>query len=324
VGDAGTDRRDEVSDYPEPDEPTMPTASGWPGPVPEAFVPLHMEVDKVTGEVLEGTVIAAELSPATVDQLIDVHREHVVEQLSDASTSAVALFREPEAMHKLAAAARVNVLAAVEAVRADWRARRHPGRPTPATLAPELNALSDAHDVLTAIAGVFTDGAKVAKRLVGETAHELADDPRRGTTSVKVADTHGADLAVTRTQQTKVRVDEAELLDCLAASLINEHAERLTRNAELADDSERGVDLQLQSFSRGVRDGIARYRQLASSHTFKTTELDAWSRDLEAAEQHELAIRLGHAYGRVAHGEPTVKIDRVSRKGSAPAAGDTD
>ncbi len=160
--------------------------------------------------------------------------------------------------------------------------------------------------MLDTIAGVFTDGARRAKAIVGEITHELADDPRRGSTSVKVADTHGADLKVTRTQPTKVVVDEAEVIDVLIAHQVKRYGEDGAAH-----------------FALGARAAVRAYREIAAAHTFKTTSLEEWVRDLDAAEEHALAIRLGHAFGRVSHGNATTKIERVSRKPAAAGSDET-
>lgn len=294
-----------MTDYPDTDadEPTMP--AGWPqewyGTHPEADEP---PVDKTTGEVLDGVIVERSQSePPDRWQVSELSA-----QLAEAGGVAMFVMRDPEQVRQLSAAARSQLLGRVSDLAAIHRAERPRGRVTSAMLAPELNALSDANDVLDTIAGVFLDGAKLAKRLVGEVTHELADDPRRGSSSVKVADRHGQDLKVTRNQPTEVKVDADELIDVLVADLLTTY----------------GVGDAPRVFAAGARTAIAAYRRLATSHTFKTTELDAWVRDLEAAERYELSIRAGHAYGRVAKGEPSVKIERVSRKGDAAAGEQTD
>jgi BMFP domain-containing protein YqiC len=236
---------------------------------------------------------------------------HLPARLADDGYAAVQWFRDPDAVQTLARDAQGALLARISELAAQAHAARAEGMPTPAILAPELNLLGDAHDTLDAIRGVFAAGAKHAKMLAGEVAHELADDPRRGTTTVKVGDAHGTDLKVTRTQPTDVRVDEDDLVDVFVGLLCHRFAAE--QRAGSSGDSTDAI----RGFAQGARAMVTLYRTHASAHKFKTSTLDALTRELEGEGQDDLAIRLGHAYGRVPNGDPQVKIERAARKGQA-------
>lgn len=222
---------------------------------------------------------------------------------------AMTWFRDPDAVQTLARDAQGRLLERISELAAWQRAQRAEGRPTPAVLAPELNLLGDAHDTLAALQSVFAAGAKHAKMLAGEVAHELADDPRKGATSVKVGDAHGTDLKVTRTQPTEVRVDQGELVDVFVGALCHRFAADQRAGGGGSTDAIRG-------FAQGARAMVDLYRAHAAAHSFKTSALDDLTRQLEGEGQDDLAIRLGHAYGRVSKGDPQVKIERAERKGA--------
>lgn len=260
------------------------------------------------GEIVDAEVVAEQPPPGDALTLV----QQLPQDLAEDGWAAVQWFRDPDAVQTLARDAQGALLARISEMAAEARAARADGRPTPAVLAPELNLLGDAHDTLAAVQSVFAAGAKHAKMLAGEVAHELADDPRRGTTTVKVGDTHGTDLKVTRTQPTAVRVDQDELVDVFVALLAHRFAAQQRAAGEDSTDAIRG-------YAQGARAMVELYRKHAAAHSFKTTGLDALTRELEGEGQDDLAIRLGHAYGRVSTGDPQVKIERAERKGTGDA-----
>lgn len=294
------------ADYPpanpnDPNGPPLMSSVGW-GPPPGVTL---------GGEIVDAEVIEV-IDPAPTGDLSLM--EQLPLDLAEDGWAAVQWFRDPDAVQTLARDAQGALLARLSELAAEARARRPEGPPTASVLAPELNLLGDAIDTLTAVQGIFGAGVKHAKVLVGEVAHELADDPRQGTTTVRVGDSHGTDLKVTRTQPTKPRIDEADLVDVFVALLCGRFAAAQRAAGEDSTDTIRG-------FAQGARAAIELYRQQAAAHTFKTSSLDDLTRELEGEGQDALAIRLGHAYGRVPEGDPTVKVERAQRKGKAATDG---
>jgi hypothetical protein len=159
--------------------------------------------------------------------------------------------------------------------------------------------MADAHDTLRAIARVFDAGVQRTRSNRGERAVALADDPRRQS-SLRVGDAHGSDVKVTRTQPTEMRIDADAIVDVLVAELVGESVEQGDRIAATV-------------YAQGARDALTLYRSLTAAHTFKSSALDEHVRSLESRELFDLALRLGHAYGRVSKGEAQVKIERVER-----------
>jgi hypothetical protein len=219
---------------------------------------------------------------------------------------AVQLFRDPEAVAHLSRDATRMLLERVRALAADAAKRRADGKPSSSTLAPEITLMADAYDTLRAVERVFSAGAVEAREISGELARELADDTRKSS-SVRVGDAHGTDVKLSRTVQTEMRVDVPEIVDVIVASLIAAEARAPHGDVELTRED------TLRAYANGARDAIETYRRIAAAHSFKSTTLDAFVRDLEGSGDDALAIRLGHAYGRVSKGE-TVKLERVERK----------
>lgn len=285
-----------MSDYPEThdelDEPL--SGAGW-GLRQQSVDPETGEIIDDESEIVEAEVIDELSSSREIELMPTVFAQH--------GERAVQLFRDPEAIRTLTHDARLSLLGRLRGMAERQRALRDEGRPTAAVLAPEITLMADAHDTLSALSAVFKAGADEARVISGEIVVEIADDVRKSN-SVRVGDKHGTDVKVSRTVQTEVRVDEDEIVDVLVASLI--------AKCEQSDQSWEGP----AAYARGARDAIEQYRRLAASHSFKTSALDAYGRELDAAEQHALSIRLGHAYGRVSKGE-TVKIERVERKRGA-------
>lgn len=302
-----------MSDYPTAPEPADddPLATSWGD---FGLQGQHVTPD---GEIVDAEVIEGPAQPVTPTVLPlafdgpEGARQHLPAIIAGDGAEAVRWFRDPDAVRTLSREAGKALLAQVRQLATDARGRRAEGRPTAAVLAPELTLMADAHDTLVAIQGVFGDAAKEARAIAGEVAHELADDPRRGTTSVRVGSATGEDVKVTRTQPTKMQVREGDVVDVIVASLLDTF-ESSGITEEEADQYALGA--WSVAYARGARDAIALYRELAATHTFKSTALDDFGRRLEAAEQDALAIRLGHAYGRVSHGNAQVKIERVPAK----------
>lgn len=213
-------------------------------------------------------------------------------------TDAAQLWRDRDAVAKYADEIRRGVLAGVRSIAARARAQRPEGRVTASTVAQEVSILGDAHDALEAVADAVRAGASEAKGILGDVVLEVEPERELGTASVRVGDGHGGELKVTRSQGTRVAADTDAILDVLAASL--------------------GEDPELEiAYARGVRAGFAALLALIGPPAWKTTALDELRKSLEAREEYDLAIRLGHAYGRVSNDRPpSVKLERVEPKGA--------
>jgi hypothetical protein len=271
--------------------PSDPLAGdGW-SDQPMFDVDDSTRVNVATGEVDE--VVDAELIDD--DELTQSAQIELLPiQLAQQGGRAVQLFRDPEAVAQLTHNARVELLRQLDALAADARSRRPDGRVTSSTIAPEVTLMADAHDTLRAIVSVFDAGVQRTRSISGELAVELVDDPRRQS-SLRVGDAHGGDVKVTRTQPTEMRIDADAIIDVIVAELVDE------------------LGSGHVAFARGARDAIALYRSLTAAHTFKSSALDEHVRSLESRELFDLALRLGHAYGRVSKGDAQVKIERVER-----------
>jgi hypothetical protein len=196
--------------------------------------------------------------------------------------------------------------ALVEQVRQVYVAARTPRvakhgpdrQPSEIEVAEELRTMADARDTLTAIAKAVTTGADEARAITAEVLAEVAPDERKAKT-VRLADGHGWDLKVTRSQPTKVEVRLEEVQDVLVAWSVSRYD---TRGNEAA------------TYAEGVRAGMAVLLSVLASPSVKTTALDALVREVEGAGEEALALRLRHAYGRKSTGEPRVEIKREPPK----------
>lgn len=176
-----------------------------------------------------------------------------------------------------------------------------------------VGAANDA-DVLDALAGVFTAGAKEAKGVAADLLSELPERGGKPRRSVKVADGEGFELSIVVTGRSELSVKHDEVDDVLAAWLLS------SAQAELAECKAGGVEsaakLALskhpaQVYAAAVRDTLTEIRSiLASSPTYRSTALDSLVKRLGDAEEDDLASRLRNAYGKVEKGEPSVKLDR--------------
>lgn len=165
---------------------------------------------------------------------------------------------------------------------------------TSSVVAPELAFLASAATALDALSDAVKAGAVEARSIAGEVVLDVEPERELGTATVKVGTEHGT-VKATRTQATKPSVQDEAVVDVLVASLAG----------GLPEGTEPIVE---GGYARGIRDGIAALLSLTSAPSWKTTALEALQRQLEAADEHDLAIRLGHAYGRVASGKPQTKL----------------
>lgn len=169
-------------------------------------------------------------------------------------------------------------------------------------LREEATTLADAAELCRAIAHAFTKAADEAVVLAGDLVASL---PLRGETapkSFRVGDGHGLDLVVKVEQGSELKVDVDEVVEVIVANLVDD-----------GDDLPGPV---LAAYARGLRGGIAAFRELlSSSPTFRSTALDGLVSRLEDAREDDLAKRLAKAYRKAPKGEAKPKIERV-----APAA----
>ena len=230
----------------------------------------------------------------------------VIARLADDSEQAVALFRDPDAVRELTRSLTASLVLRVQMMHGTLKDVRPEGKVTQATVAPEVQLLADAYDTLTAVSKAVGTGAAEAQALLGDIVAEVVPDKAdAGTGSVRVGDGHGSDVKVTRTQATKVQADTDVIVDVLVARMVTEHAATLTPPVAMKE---------VKAYADGLRQGISALLGLISPPTWKTTALDALATRLEDAQDFDNSIKLGHAYGRVAQGDPKTKVERVQRK----------
>ncbi len=251
-------------------------------------------------EPLPGMPDESEERPA-FDQLAD---SALAVRASSVARDAATL-DNPEGVLALATTARRRVLGAVRELYQQHRARRRPGRLTEAHVAPELVFLAGAADALDALADAIRAGAQEARSIAGDVIADvkLAEhgDTRIGTVSLKVGAPDGSVISAKRTQPSKLDVHYTNILDVLVGYAAGRGCP--------AEYETRGVI----AYARGFRDGINRINALASL-SWRTSALDHLAIQLEQADEHDLAIRLRHAYGRKPHGEPKVELKREAGK----------
>lgn len=238
------------------------------------------------GPVVEGWVV-----PANIPQ---VPITSAVARLSSITGEVVDRFRDPDEVAAMSGALGRTLADEVRGLAVEARAARPEGPVTDVVLAPELRVLADARDTLAALAKAFTTGANEARDAAGEVLVELAGDPRR-TVTVKVPDGHGWLLTASRRQPTETQANLGEVIDLLVADLPAQYE---------------GNVAEARAYASGIRQGIQELLRLVSPVKWKSTALDEWKQRLEAAEKHDLAIRLGHAYGRPSKGKPSITFER--------------
>ena len=257
-----------------------------------------------TTSVVEGTVVIAGPVPS-VSLAAETPRmaDTILDSLDAGGALALDWLRSPELVQNLTAALAPRLREELEVRAATAKAARAPGKVTEATVAHELGFLADAHTVLGAIGSTFTQAAKLAASMAGEVMVDVMPEAKvtGGTHTVKVGSSSG-DVKVTRTQATQASVRDDEVVDVLVADLI---ADR--NSGEVLDKAPTGP---LRHYAAGARDALMAFRQLMGPLPWRTSDLEKMQRRLEGLERHDLAIRLGHAYGRVASGNPRTTIKR--------------
>jgi hypothetical protein len=180
-----------------------------------------------------------------------------------------------------------------------------------------------AHDVeiLTDLAGVFLEGAKEAKGILSDTLDELPERGGKKRASAKVGEDESFELKVTRASATKLSTKDEDLDDVLAAIALADVG-RLHDGLKAAGE-EKSSPIALgihpaKVYAAGVRAGIGALRDLlGATPGYKSTALDALVTRIEGLDEDELAKRLRASYGKVATGEPSIKIEHVELKKEA-------
>ncbi len=212
-----------------------------------------------------------------------------------------AAMTDPDTVLAFATETRRRVLGAVRDLYQQHRERRRPGRLTEAHVAPELVFLAGAADALDALADAIRAGAQEARSITGDVIADvkLAEqgDTRIGTVRLKVGAPDGSVISVKRTQPSKLDVNAPTVLDVIVAERIGVQQRG---GAEPAD---------VLTYRTGLRD-MARELQRLASLSWRTSALDHLATQLEQADEHDLAIRLRHAYGRKPHGDPKIELKR--------------
>lgn len=179
-----------------------------------------------------------------------------------------------------------------------------------------------AHDaeVLDALAGVFTAGAKEAKGVVGDTLDELPHRGGKPRASAKVGEDDSFELKITRTGASKLSTKDEDLDDVLVG-IVLAGAEKIHASESDKDTPSDPLAMGRMpavTFAAGVRSGISVLRSLlGATPGYKSTALDALVAQVEGWDEDELAKRLRASYGKVPTGEPSIKIEHVELKKEA-------
>lgn len=192
---------------------------------------------------------------------------------------------------------------------------RPDGPVTQAIVAPELQWLADAYEVLSAIGKVFAEQSAGVKSLASDVVLEVRRDVdlerTGGSASVKVgARGAGQAVKVTTTQPTEVYTDTPVIVDVLVAHLLD----RMTVAVEVGN-----TPTGPESYAAGARDmadallGLHGVVGLLSAPKWKSTALDLLREVLESGGPVGvgLATRLRDGYGRCPHGKISTTIERT-------------
>jgi hypothetical protein len=277
------------------------TAPAYDGGWSDEPLPLGGGWDEVSlGEPVEPEPVRPAPEPGTFAE--DVER-HLPAVLAEDVGLAVEDWRDPEVAARFADDVRTRVLEQVRAQYAPLLEARPEGRVVDATVAPEVSFLASAVTALDALAGAVKAGADEARSIAGEVLSDVKGE--KGTRTLKAADPYGP-IVLKRTTGSKMSTRDEDLLDVLVASLVGA--------AEDEDDAAARNPVWAVYYARGLRDGLAALLSLTSSPSWKSTALDALAKQLEEREEHALAIRLQHAYGRVDSGSPRITVERTEVK----------
>lgn len=315
--------------YPEGDPFADPAPATWPALIADPFTePL---VDPATGEILDPEPIvsasptptldyrAADLPPGPVASWAPVTPGQEVATLVDVlPVSMAGLAAEAvvfPARGELAAFAG-NLGSAVEdrinALYGAVLAKRPAGKPTEATVGPEVELLANISDLGKTLGTVFARMDTSARSLLQDVVLEVRADrdveKRGGSASVRVGVRAGEDVKVTATQPTVVHTDTPGIVDVLVPHLLDSHP-----------------DVDVSGFAAGARAmaaillGLGEVNGLLASPKWKSTALDALRNDIERAGTPGLPGRLDAAYGRKPSGNVQTTVERVDpRKRAAP------
>ncbi len=245
----------------------------------------------------EGDVAVFEEVPRSLPALA-----HATEEVA---SDAVISLTTPDRVLQFATETRRHVVASVRQLYEVCRRRRRPGRLTEAHVAPELVFLAGAADALDALADAIRAGAQEARAIAGDVIADvnLAEqgDTRIGTVSIKVGAPDGSVINAKRTQPSKLQANADAIVDVLVAGMVAKDG---------APTASREFD---RGFAAGGRVMATRLQNLAAL-SWRTSALDHLATQLEQADEHDLAIRLRHAYGRKPHGEPKIELKREAGK----------
>ncbi len=229
-------------------------------------------------------------------------------QVDTAAHDALLTLTNPDTVLAVAIDARRRVLGTVRDLYERIRSTRRPGRLTEAHVAPELVFLAGAADALNALADAIRACAQEACSIAGDVIADLKlaeqGDTRIRTVSLKVGAPDGSVISAKRTQSSKLDVQAETVVDVLSAYAVSREYE-----AGPPEDL-----TEVAAFADGFRDACKRLQVLASL-SWRTSALDHLATQLEQADEHDLAIRLRHAYGRKPHGDPKIELKRESSRG---------
>ncbi len=277
---------------------TGPVVFEWDEPLPG----MPEEVRRFIDDPDEG-VTASDVTDH--EELEHTPSAEVAVQVDTAAHDALLTLTNPDTVLAVATDARRRVLGTVRDLYERIRSARRPGRLTEAHIAPELVFLAGAADALDALADAIRAGAQEARSIAGDVIADvkLAEqgDTRIGSVSLKVGVPDGSVISAKRTQPSKLDVNANAILDVLVPY-------------KLVSAAANGYEPI--AYATAFRDGCAHLMRLASL-SWRTSALDHLATQLEQADEHDLAIRLRHAYGRKPHGDPKIELKRETTRGKA-------
>lgn len=260
-----------------------------PGGRPAATPPATPEPDVV---VVDGFLVDTGTGEVVHDGA------HAARGLVEAAADAVVYLRDPATAREAARAVSERLRGQILRLWQEQRDVRPAGRVTEAVLADEVRVLLDARDVCTTVAGVFAQGAELARDQLGEVMTDLAPDDVMAATSVTVADRHGGPARKVRsTQPTEAAVEQEDLLRVLI--------EWVTATAQEPGAAEQDP---VAVAARAAGRTLTLVESLTSPWKWKTTSLDQLGQAMDAAGRGDLQVELLGCYGRRPKGRRRVDI----------------
>lgn len=219
--------------------------------------------------------------------------------IPDDAHAAMLTFRDPASREAWVRAARHEMSQRVDGLLTIATEQRIDAgdKALPVTLAPEARLVADIVDTLEGVKAIAQAGIDVAKGGAEALLAEHGPLKLMGSQSQRYPAGMGATIKVERSQRTETTIDADVIGDVIVGHLRDAYVDS-------ADD---GI------YADGVRDGIAALLRLMPAPKWSVTAVRQLIAELEATEDQDAqtrAIRLTHAIGTRATGNPSVKITR--------------